>query len=144
MLFLRMNFSSEIIFNICKFLQIEDIIDFQLTNKKIYNSNVYRTFIWDTHNKTDLNNYQFKKNTKKMYYSFKNNLCHLCDKNIDHKNKLLKILCFNCTSVFSLNSELIIIHKECFLKNNGKLSKFANVFNCRCVYCDSLVMAWLN
>ena len=139
-----MNFSSEIIFNLCKFLYIEDIINFQLTNKKIYNSNVYQSLIWQQHNKTDLNIHQFKNNTKKMYNSFKNNFCHLCEKKVDKTNNNLKILCFNCTSVFNEDSKIIIIHKDCFLKNNGKLRKFANVFNCRCFYCNSLVMAWLN
>jgi len=138
-----MIFSSEIIMNLCKFLEIEDIINFQFTNQKIYNNAVYKSLIWKSHNKTDLDNEIFKSNTKVMYHSFKNNLCHLCQNNIDC-NKVLKLLCFNCTSVFNDNSNLILIHKSCFLKNNGKISKFANVFNCKCIYCNTLVMAWLN
>ena len=138
-----MIFSSDIIVNLCKFLEIEDIINFQLTNQKIYNNKVYKSIIWDPYNKTDLDNENFKSNTKIMYHSFKKNLCHLCQDEIGN-TKILKLLCFNCTSVFSDNSKLILIHKSCFLKNNGKLSKFANVFNCKCIYCNTLVMAWLN
>lgn len=139
-----LNFSSEIIYNLSKFLQIEDIINFELTNRKIYNSHVYKSLIWKNHNKTDLDNKIFKLNTKKMYNSFKKNLCHLCDKSVLNNCKVIRMLCFNCTSVFNTESNLIVVHKSCFINHKCKLSKFANVFNCKCFYCDTLVMAYIS
>ena len=139
-----MIFYSEIILNLCRFLEIEDIINFQLVNQRIYYSHVYKSLIWNSHNKTDLDNEIFIDNTKQLYNKFKNNLCHLCKNKCINHEKILKMLCFNCTYVFNDTSSVIVVHRSCFLKNNGKLNKFANIFNCRCLYCKSLVMVWSN